>query len=173
MRHRLRVLLPLTQVAIATILKATGLLRRDTGATPQFLEPGPQACDAINAPVALIQQLLIGSTNRWLIRLDPSLSLVIEDGVYLLLVWLVWYSVTIEMEGNGLSTLAPMTGSRTVADAVAIMFAFALGAFGFLACVQLREKPVYAFMVGIPYFLWFVIGTVFYARDLVTSRRLQ
>jgi hypothetical protein len=165
MGPRIRLVLPLLQVALAVALTARNALRPDTLSNPSWTAPDRQFCDGLNAPCSLIRFCFTTIMNRWLpghYRLESVLSAI----VYFVLVWLVWYAVSIEIGGEGCSLLAPRTGIRSVADVAAMIFGAALVATGLLVRRQFGPVTTYSNLVAMPYFVWGATVAVFYAHDL-------
>jgi len=169
MRARLRIWLPLLQVLIAAALITSNLLRPSH---PSFTAPDRQFCDALNAPVVLIR----GWCLRFAFREFPQLyagwaGVIIENILYLILIGLLWYLVSIEIGGKKeerVSIIAEKTGIRTVFDLLLIFFGIYLG------IAPLLEPYVFVTWHGlfaIPYFIWAIVIIRFYGRDLWVYRR--
>ena len=90
----------------------------------------------------------------------------LETVVFLLLVGLLWYLVSIELEGKGESVLTPRTGIRGTADGLAIIFGVILACLGLLVVGQFGAVTLYSNIVAIPYYIWGAAITIFYGRDL-------
>jgi len=168
MNTRTRLALPLVQVVVAAALTMNNLLRPDRLGSPSWTAPDRQFCDGLNAPAALVRFCLIKIADRWLPGHYP-IEFVLETIVYLVLVWLVWYIVSIEIGGNGQSILTPKTGKRNETDVLAIIFGGALGLSGLLVRRQFGYVSTYSNLVALPYFFWGATVMLFYGHDIWTS----
>jgi hypothetical protein len=162
-RVRSRVALPFVLVIVAAVLITSNLLRPDPFWSPAFTKPDRQICDALNAPATVAAKYPVDIAYRWLSPHYP-LNLIVELIIYLSLVWLVWYVVSVEMGGKGLSVLTPKTGMRKVSDVLAIMFGAPLGAAGLAVASQLPGW--YGRLVSTPYLFWALAVVAFYGHDL-------
>jgi len=164
---RLRTWLPLLQVLIAAALITSNLLRPDPLSSPSFRAPDRQFCDALNAPVVLVRYCWL----RFAFREFPQLyegwaGVIVENVVYLGLVGLLWYLVSIEIGGRRegkLSVIAGKTGVRTVCDLTFVAFGISLG---FISIFGNPGFGTYYGLFAVPYFIWAGVIIVFYGRDL-------
>lgn len=159
--------LPLAQVALATILMASNLLRPYSQADPTWQKPDRQLCAALNAPAAVLAEYPVRLIDRWLGSYYP-LSLAIEGAVYLSLIWAVWYVVCIEAGGKRGSVVTSRVRRRRWLDALLIVFGAVVGVCGTLASGSFHGN--YARLIGAPYLIWALVIIGFYSRDLVISR---
>jgi hypothetical protein len=174
MRIRMRIALPLVQVAIAVPLTLSNYY---FGSEPQGHEAhrklDVQLGFALNAPAMVSRNFLEAIAVQFCpekYRTSPStgcypLPFAVETVVYFGLVGLLWYAVMLEAAGNGQSVLTTKTGMRPAADALAILFGAAVGVFGALISQQIGPR-VDSFLVGIIYIIWAIAIMVFYGRDL-------
>lgn len=183
MRTRMRLVLPLAQVAIAIILKTHNFLGPDPLVHPAWQRADNQFCNGLNAPATLVRELLGRTAARlecllWIpagLRsatpccwgyLSYPVDLALDTIVYFGLVWLVWYGVSVEIRGGGQSVLASKTRMRAVADALAIVFSVAMVAYGLEIRSGFRAPSAYWNVVAVPYYIWGVSVMIFYGRDL-------
>jgi hypothetical protein len=166
MQNRTRILLPLAQVAVAAALMTHNALVPDSLANPAFTKPDWQFCLGLNAPATLVARypMHILFQSPW-----PRypFSAVLELIVRLSLIWLLWYVVSIEIDGRGHSILAPKTRMRKVADVLALAFGVVVGATG--QTISSRFDVNYGRLVAAPYIIWAVVIIGFYGRDLWVS----
>jgi hypothetical protein len=171
-RSKIRFILPLLQLAVVVCLKVSNSLRPDTPESPSWYKPDIQVCHALNAPVGVCTDWMVQLAYRWLP--DPfSMELFIHWVVYLALVWALWYVVSLESTGGGLSLVAPKTGARRVADIAAIGLGIALGTYGSLIWSSPRALDAYWMILSIPYFMWAAVIVIFYSHDLWASFRCE
>ncbi len=163
MRVKSRLAFPLLQVIVSAALMTSNLLRPDSWSSPAWKAPDRQICGALNAPATLIAKYPVEIADRLWSRYYP-LNLVVELIVYLSLVWLVWYVVSVEMGGKGVSVLTPKTGMRKVSDALVIIFGALLGAAGLWVAGQF--PGLYGRLVSTPYLVWALAVLSFYGHDL-------
>jgi hypothetical protein len=92
-RSRLRVWLPIVQLAIAIALITSNRLQ-DRLESPSWIKPDRQICDGLNAPASLVRFCLLKVADREFqsIRWIDS---ILETVVYFALVWTLWYLVSI------------------------------------------------------------------------------
>jgi len=100
--------LPLVQVPLAVAL-ITSVFRPSPIRNPSFMAPDWQLCAGLNAPAALTRAWLARITDGW-----RWASFAFWTTVYLLLVWLLWCLVSIEIRGKGQSILTPKTRMRRI-----------------------------------------------------------
>jgi hypothetical protein len=131
MRTRIRLVLPLVQMAIAIALTASNRLRPQSWESPTSLAYDWQLCCGLNAPATLIWSCLMRFHGEWYWEY-PLVGVVLETLVYFALVGLLWYIVSVEMGGKGQSSLTPRTRMRGAADALAMIFGRAVATFGLL-----------------------------------------
>jgi hypothetical protein len=174
MRFRLRIWLPLMQVLLAAALITSNLLRPLSYSSSAA--PDRQFCDALNAPIVLIRGWWLRFASREFPHLFNQLyggwaGAIIENIMYLVLVGLLWYLVSIEIDGRKegkLSVVAAKTGMRTVSDLVLIFFGIYLGIAPIL---ELYRFVMWHGVFVIPYFAWASVIVVFYTRDLLAYQR--
>ena len=95
------------------------------------------------------------------------MALLLEKLLYLVLVGLLWYVVSIEIDGKGLSVLTPKTRMRRTADVLAVFFGVAVANTGLLIRrYEFGFVTTYSTLVATPYFIWAVTIVVFYGHDL-------
>jgi len=145
-------------------LTTGNFLRRNPMGKPAFLAPDWQFCAGLNAPAALARDWLIRTTNGW--RWGHPILWTI---LFFLLVWLLWYLVSIEIGGNGHSILTPKTGTRSVADFLLVVCGAAVGIGGLDVRRHLGLPVTYPNLVALLYFLWGAAISVFYGHDLWLS----
>lgn len=175
MRPRLRIWLPLVQVLLAAVLITKNLFWPDPRFHPSFTAPERQFCDALNAPVVLIR----GFWQRFALREFPQLydgwaGLIIENLIYIALVGLLWYLVSIEIssqkEGK-VSIVAEKTGMRVAFDLLLIFFGIYLGC---ITILNILRFVIWHGVFVIPYFIWATVIIWFYGRDLwVYGRQMR
>jgi len=163
-----RFALPLFQVALAISLTASNFLRPNTIANPSWTAPDRQLCWALNAPVAFAMYGLERLADRLYPR-SYSIELLLETIVFVVLVGLLWYGVSLEFGGKGQSILTPKTGARSAADVLAVIVGVLVVILGFMVRRQFGMITVYSDLVALPYFIWGAAITIFYGRDLRTS----
>ena len=175
MRTRIRVVLPLAQVAFAAALTTSNLLRPDTAESHSWTAPDKQFCLALNAPVALIVNWLVRGAYAW--ASSPwsyRIAFALERIVFFALVGLLWYGVSVEIGGGSQSILAPKTRMRRLADLIAVGFGAGLLPLGFYSHRVLGYHSVSGNLVAMLYVLWAATIIGFYGRDLwVSFRGLQ
>jgi len=171
MRHKLRVAIPLVQVAIAIALTTPSYLRSPSIDHPAKRNLGLQWGVALNAPAEVsryfLQRLAMQfcpERYRGNFTECPPLNVIFETVVYFALVWVLWCGVLLELSGGGQSVLSPRTRMRTAADLFAILFGGLVAFFGVVISDQLG--PRYAAPVGITYLIWAIAIIVFYSHDL-------
>lgn len=168
MRFKLRVWLPVVQLAIAIVL-ITGNRLRDRIEDPSWIKPDRQICDGLNAPASVVRFCLLRVADREL-QSVAWIDFTLETIVYFALVWLLWYFVSIEVSGrNGKrpNALTRTTTMRAAIDVPLIVFGAALAVYGQLVRHQFGGRPdVYANLVSVPYFIWAIVLVTFYAYDL-------
>ena len=171
-RFRLRVWLPVVQMAIAITLIMRNRAQ-DRLESPSWIKPGRQICDGLNAPTALIRFCLLKVADRefYSVRWIDS---ILETVVYFALVGLLWYCVSVEISGRdrkGASALTSTTRMRTAIDILLIAFGAALAVAGQLVRHQFGGRPdMYANLVSVPYFIWAIVLILFYSRDFWVYR---
>ena len=184
---KIRLILPLTQAALAVVLKAHSFLGPDLPSRPAWQKADNQLCDAWNAPATLVREGLIWLASRAEcllipVRLRPEapccwgylsypVDLLIRTILYFGLVWLLWYAASIEIGGGGRSLLAPRTGMRTVADIFAVLLGASLIAFGLAVRSGFRAPSTYWNAMATPYYMWGILFVIFYGHDLRRSFR--
>lgn len=176
MRSRLRIWLPLLQVLLAAALITSNLLRPDPLSDPAFRAPDRQFCDALNAPIVLIRGWWLRFAEREFPHLYGQLyggwaGVIIENIMYLGLVGLLWYLVSVEIGGRKegkLSVVAAKTGMRTVCDLLLIFFGTSLG---IAAIFGHAGFGTYYGLFAVPYFIWAIVIIWFYGRDLWVYQR--
>jgi hypothetical protein len=165
MRPRIRLVLPLIQVAIAVALIISNRLREQWGLRPAFLAPDLQFCCALSAPATVIWSVFRILKGHW--YWAPLIGEIVEKLVYLVLVGLLWYVFSVEWGGRGQSLLTPKTKIRSVADVLMMAFAGFVAVFG----LSVRSHvfgfvTTYSTLVATPYFLWALLIATFYGHDL-------
>lgn len=167
MRPKVRIVLPLVQVLVAVALITSNDLRPSHigKGYPSWMAPDWLFCAGLNAPATLARYWLIRTTNGW--RWGNPLT--VWTPIYLLLVWLLWYLVSIEIGGKGQSILTPKTRMRRMAD----LFLIVVGAAVALGGLSIRRESgfvaPYSTIEAVPYFIWGVVILVFYGHDLWVS----
>jgi hypothetical protein len=169
MRPKVRVVLPLVQVLVAIALITSYALRRpDRELNSLFRAPDWLLCSSLNAPATLARGCLIRITNGWSWG-PPRISFAFWTTLYVMLVWLLWYLVSIEIGGKGQSILTPKTRMRRMAD----LFLIVVGAAVALGGLTIRRESgfaaPYSTLEAVPYFIWGVVISVFYGHDLWVS----
>jgi hypothetical protein len=162
--------LPLLQVLLAAALITSNLLRPLSYSS--FTYPERQVCDALNAPVVLVRYYWL----RFALREFPHLyagwaGVIIENIMYIALVGLLWYLVSIEIGGQKegkVSIIAEKTGMRTAFDLLLISFGIYLG---IVSILELYRFVMWHGVFAIPYFVWAAVIVVFYTRDLWAYQR--
>jgi hypothetical protein len=173
MCFRLRVWLPLVQLAVAIALTTSKFLRLNRIENPSWIAPDRQICDALNAPAALVRFFLLKFAVRAFTR--PSrVDFILETIVYFALVGVLWFFVAVEINARNrekLSALTAKTGIRTAADVVLIAFGAGLTVLGQLVRHQFGGIPdTYSNLIAVPYFIWAIVIVVFYGHDLWATR---
>jgi hypothetical protein len=176
MRSSLRIWLPLAQVLLAAVLISSNLLRPDPLSNPSFKAPDRQFCDALNAPVVVIRGWFLRFAEREFPHLYGQLyggwaGVIIENIIYIVLVGLLWYLVSIEIGGQKegkVSIIAEKTGMRIVLDLLLIFFGISLG---IASIIGHAGFGTWYGVFAIPYFIWAAVIVVFYARDLWVYQR--
>lgn len=169
MRNRIRLVLPLIQVAVAVALATSNALRPDTWSSPAWTKLDSQLLHSINAPAAVVAMYPLDCAYHWFSPYYP-LNLVVESVIRFSLIWLLWYAVSIEIGGAGQSVLTPKTRMRKVADVIAILFGAVVGVVGVLGsrpCGSIFAR----LMVVLPILLWPLVIMGFYGHDLWVSIR--
>lgn len=179
MRPTTRVLLPVVQVSIATVLVASNYHRPALVGSARSYAPDLQFCMALNAPVAGVLYFVNEAAEKvvyFLWQLSNSASLftvridiLLRTVVFLPLVWLLWHIVAIELSGHGLSVLTPRTRFRRSADLLALVWGARVA---WLGSTIVRSESVYWILVSMPYFLWAALIVSFYGHDLWASVRV-
>jgi hypothetical protein len=164
MRPKIRIVLPLVQVLVAIGLITSNVLRPHPIRNPPFMAPDWQFCAGLNAPATLVRGWLVGITNGWLWG-----PFAFWTAVYLLLVWLLWYLVSIEIGGKGFSILTPKTGIRRIADLFLIIVGAAVVLGGSVIRRQSGFLAPYNTLEAVPYFIWGATIVAFYGHDLWRS----
>jgi len=163
----MRLLLPLLQVLLAAALTIHNRLRPIGSLGSRDRAPDRQLCDALNAPAAVMRLVLLGTADRWTLRY-PLLQFIIETVIYMVLVWLLWYMVSIEIGGKGQSILTPRTRIRRIADVFLILFGILVATLGFLLAPDFL-RTAYSNLVTIPHYIWGLAIIAFYGHDLLAS----
>ena len=161
-----RRVVPVIQVALASGCIARNLLRADTLEDPAWTHLEMQYCWALNAPATAMAYLQREAMHP-LLKNYPA-SALIDQGVFLLLVWLLWHVVCVELGGQGRSVLSARTGFRRLADCLGI----AIGISSFIvvvssdrAAAQIIYTP-YQIEMGSLFFVWALVIVAFYGHDL-------
>jgi len=168
MRIRMRIILPLVQMAIAVALTVSNYLRPISVVSPAWTAPDRQICDGLNAPAALIRIFLTRLVSTW-ISLPYRMQFWFETIVYILLVGLLWYTVGIEISDNGQSVLTRKTTVRRVTDVLAFIFGTVLAGLGIVVRGQFGVVTTYSNLIAIPYYLWGTAIAILCGRDLWVS----
>jgi hypothetical protein len=161
---RRRRLLPLLQVVLAAVLTIHNLAGSGSIENPSWPQPDRQFRDALNAPATLVRVCLLQVTSRAFP--GGTVELLMETVVNLLLIWLLWFFVALEMDGQGRSVLARKLRFGRVVDTGAVVFGIGLVGSAILAAVQFGSVNVFSILVATPYALWGGLVIVFYRRDL-------
>ena len=168
-RARIRFILPLVQVVIAAALITSNSVRpeppADTIPSPKREMLDIQYCLALNSPAAMISAIQIEAIHDLLWTYYP-LYPIVNLTFFFSLVCLLWYAVSIEIGGKGLSVLTPKTGVRRVAD----MLAIALG-IGVVIYADIAPVGIYKKFVSPVHLLWALTIIGFYGHDLWASFR--
>jgi len=165
MRPKVRIVLPFVQVLVAVALITSNVLRPNPIRNPLFMAPDWQLCAGLNAPATLTRGWLARITDGW--RWGNPLT--VWTPIYLLLVWLLWYLVSIEIGGKGQSILTPKTRMRRMADLFLIIGGAAVGLGGLSIRRESGFAAPYSTIEAVPYFIWGVVIAVFYGHDLWVS----
>jgi hypothetical protein len=172
MRGRMRLVLPLAQVAFAVALTTRDFLRPGTFERPSWTAPFRQFFLGLNAPAAQIKVYLTKLAWMWDPQYYPTMF-ILDTIVYVGLVGLVWYAVSIEIYGKGKSVLTPKTGMRRLADLLAVVFGAVLAVTGLQihrrANGYLVSYPDYVGhpdLVAVLFFIWGATLLAFYGHDL-------
>ena len=175
MRARTRMVLPLAQLAIAAALTISNLLRPDTAASHSWAAPDRQFCLALNAPVALIVGWLVRGAYAWAsFPWNYRIAFALERVIFFVLVGLLWYGVSTEIDGRGQSVITPKTGMRSVADMLAMLLGLGLVPLGLYVRRVLGYHSMYGYSAAMLYFAWAATVVVFYGHDLwACSRTLR
>jgi hypothetical protein len=167
---RIRFILPLVQVIIAAALIISNSVRpeppADTIPSPKRGMLDIQYCLALNSPAAMIAAIQIEATHDLLWNYYP-LYPIVNLTFFLSLVWLLWYAVSIEIGGKGLSVLTPKTGFRRVADTLAISLGIGVVIYADIAPAHILYKK----FVSPVHLLWALTIIGFYGHDLWASFR--
>src|SRR4051794_11389416 len=100
MSARIRIALPLVQSAVAAALITANRMRADSLMSPSWNKPEIQICYGLNAPAALVVHVL--REAAYLSVPNPhQIELVIDTVIYVALVWITWFVVGVEIDGNG------------------------------------------------------------------------
>lgn len=168
-RSRVRLVLPLIQVALAAALIASNSLRPNHVWDPAFTKPDWQFCRGLNAPAFLLAELPvhIAEILPWG---NYQQVLIVQAIIRLSFVWLVWYAVSIEIGGGGQSVLSCKTPIRGVIDALAAIFGAIVGLGGGFLTRHIGGTN-YARLVWVPHLIWAVAIMGFYGHDLWVSFR--
>lgn len=172
MRNRIRFILPLVQVIIAAALITSNSVRP---APPGDTIPGPrhwmldiQYCLALNSPAAMIATIEVDALHDLLWTYYP-LYPIVNLTFFFSLVWLLWYAVSIEIGGHGLSLVMPKTGFRRLADILAMALGIGVLIYaGIAPAGMLYEK-----FVSPVHLLWGLTIIGFYGHDLWASLRTR
>ena len=154
----------MVQVAIAFILRTSNALRADTPSNPSWTEPDLQICDGLNAPVAALIYPAVTSAER-LFRHYYPVEFVLNNVIYLLLVWLLWYLVVLEWTNGGRSVLAGRFQWYWAVDGFALAVGVGLVYLGYLIRGQFGGPSTYSTLIALPYVVWGGVIIAFYARD--------
>jgi hypothetical protein len=105
--------------------------------------------------------------QRGMVLDAPLTGITVETFLFIGLVWLLWYLVSVEVSGRGQSILTSKVRFRIVADVLAMLFGVALSVMGF----NIYERgfgfvTTYSTLVSAPYFLWALAIVAFYGHDL-------
>ena len=166
MRPKVRIVLPLIQLAVAGALTTSNFHRPNPIANPSFRAPDWQFCAGLNAPAAIIRDWLTRNIWQWG---HPQIDFVLQTALFFLLVWLLWYLVSIEIGGKGHSILTPKTRMRRISDLLLMVFGTAVGLGGLTVRHDLGVSGPYSNLVAVPYYIWGVVISVFYGHDLWAS----
>jgi hypothetical protein len=168
---RMRMALPLAQVALAIALTLPTYLRPESVEHPANREFGVNWGFALNAPAMLCRYLV----QRLALQFCPEkymsgswagcepLPVVFETVVYFAFVWFLWRVVLLELSGRGESILTPRTKMRVAADVFAVLFGVFMAFFGTAISRQLDQGAI---IVWITYLIWAVMIVLFYGHDL-------
>src|SRR5437868_12426332 len=98
LRFVLPFVLPLIQVALAHVLMLSNAARPVSSENSNWKAPDRQFCEGLNAPATI-------AFTAFQQKLDHSF--IVVRGAYLLLVWLLWYCVIIEINRRYLGRSRP------------------------------------------------------------------
>ena len=171
MRIRRSVVLPLAQVGVVVGWWVSW------GVVPSYKWPlwhtiGWQFLMGVNAPACQLRSYLGRLVFTWSHWYTPYV-LIVDTLVYFLLIWALWYAVSIELEGNGRCILASKTRARGLADGCAAIYGavLAVSAFrihrqdsGYL--VSLPDHIGWPDLVAALYLLWGILIATFCICDL-------
>lgn len=168
MRPRVRIVLPLVQVVVAIALLTSNFLRPNPMSSPSWRAPDWQFCAGLNGPATVARDWLIRLTNGWSWG-HARITFAFWTTLYFVLVWLLWYLVSIEIGGKGRSVLAPKTGTPRTANLFLIIIGAAVGLCGLSIRHESAFADPYSTLVAMPYFVWGIVIVVFYGHDLWVS----
>jgi hypothetical protein len=163
-----RVILPTVQVVIAAALVVSNSRRPDTMAYWRSTHLDIQYCWALNSPAAMIAHIQREATYE-LLQWHYPINRIIDWGIFLSLVWLLWYAVSIETGGKGLSVLTPKTGIRRVADVLAIAFGACLVVYADFVTRSVYHQT----RISSVHLIWVLAIVGFYGHDLWASFRTK
>lgn len=166
MRTKSRIVLPMVQMVTAAGLVISNSRRPNTFASPPSAHLDIQYCWALNCPAAMIAYLQRTATYE-LLKWHYPLNSIVDWGTFFSLVWLLWYAISIEIGGKGLSVLTPKTGVRRLADVLAIAF----GAASWVFAGYISRSVGWAVLLTPVYMIWVMALIGFYGHDLWASFR--
>jgi hypothetical protein len=175
MKNSMRIALPLVQMLLAVGLTWNAYHH------PTQETLGRAVLFALNAPVTVVcycletlamffcpsQYMTSPSTGCY------PIQFIFETVIYIGLVGLLWFVVSLEVAGRGRSILTPKTGARAAVDLLATFFGVGVVAFGIVWSGRLG-RPLNVRIAGITFLVWGIVIVSFYGRDLwLQTRRTQ
>ena len=177
MLGRLKVVLPTVNVAVATLLLGVGYTRPLREWSPVPWEMG--VCFSINAPANLLRLLLM---HLWDKRVYPHCSDanartcllvgdVLEIGIFLIVVGIIWHLVGLEIESRGAHKRAIVPSSTPLRAGVDLVLLTGAALLTFIVVANWRSfRGVFApcpALYVFCYFAWALAIAVPYSADLI------
>jgi hypothetical protein len=178
MPWRLRLLLPVANVACGAALLTYGDLHHDRGSGISPGSPEAVLCYLINAPAALFRNLVVFIWDRLVVAncsavnsdVCYSVGRSVEFYFFLVAVGVLWYWVGLQFDSMGEQKRAGMPSRRVLRVIVDVTLVLIGVFFGFSAVAVWQDfvwtRWLFSSLRGLPYAAWATALTVTYGYDL-------
>ena len=175
---RIKLVLPLIQIALAVTLLAVGHYTRTVvpGREYHYGEPATRMCYAINAPVLVLRFAALYLWNAAHLTVSSATGAV-DIGIFLTGVGLLWYLVGTSIESwrrrrSGMAPPSLRTSVRVTVDLCLIILGVSLGLMGVGTWMLIHwGSPLQAALEASLYEIWALALTTICAHDLWSCLR--